>query len=231
MPLLAGGAVADEAHRIDRFVGRTRGHQRSLARQRARLAEEALDGGDDIHHLGQAAVPHLAAGEIAGAGADLQHAAASQRGDIGLGGGMGPHLQIHRGGDQDRLVGGEQRGRGEIVGQAMRHLGQQIGGGGRHHHQIGVARQIDMRHAVIVVGREQILGHGLAGQGGEGQGGDEALGRRGQQAAHRSAAVAEPADQIETLIGGDAAGDDQQNPLAGQRHRATPKVRKISVLK
>jgi len=88
-----------------------------------------------------------------------------------------------------------------------------------------------MRHAVIVMGREQIVGQRLARQGGEREGGDETLGRRGQQAAHRSSAVAEPADQIETLIGGDAAGDDQENPLAGQRHRATPKVRKISVLK
>jgi hypothetical protein len=69
----------------------------------------------------------------------LQHAALAQRRDIGMGRGMGPHLQIHRRGHQNRLVGGQQRRRGEIVAQSMRHLGQQIGGRRGHHDQVGLA--------------------------------------------------------------------------------------------
>ena len=45
---------------------------------------------------------------------------------------------------------------------------------------------------------------------------DEFLRRRRHHAAHRSAALAQAADQVERLLGGDAAADDQQDALAGR---------------
>src|SRR4051794_11688798 len=45
--------------------------------------------------------------------------------------------------------------------------------------------------------------------------------RPGHDAAHRRALVAQPADQLEALIGGDAARDDQQNAPALQ-HVTSP---------
>ena len=41
-------------------------------------------------------------------------------------------------------------------------------------------------------------------------------------AAHRGAALAQPADQVERLVGGDAAADDEQDALAGQGHARCP---------
>src|SRR5205085_9426649 len=40
---------------------------------------------------------------------------------------------------------------------------------------------------------------------------DEFLRRRGENAAYRRAALLEPADEIERLVGGDAAADDEQD--------------------
>jgi len=39
----------------------------------------------------------------------------------------------------------------------------------------------------------------------------------GENAAHAGAAVLQPADEIERLIGGNAAADDEQDPHAGRR--------------
>ncbi len=52
-----------------------------------------------------------------------------------------PHMRVHGGRDQHRRVGRQQHRGGEIVGMAARHLGHQVGGRRRHHHEIGVARQ------------------------------------------------------------------------------------------
>src|SRR5262249_16460944 len=56
---------------------------------------------------------------------------------------------------------------------------------------------------------------------GDREGGDELRRRPGHHDAHRGAAVAQPANQFEALIGGDPARDDQQYPPAVQ-HAAPP---------
>ena len=38
----------------------------------------------------------------------------------------------------------------------LRHLGHDVGGGGRHHQQVGLARQLDMAHLALVGEREQV---------------------------------------------------------------------------
>jgi hypothetical protein len=60
------------------------------------------------------------------------------------------------GGDQDALVGREQRRRGEVVGMAVRHLGDQVGGGGCDDEEVGRARQGDMADIGLVRQREQV---------------------------------------------------------------------------
>ena len=64
---------------------------------------------------------------------------AFRRGDVGLGRGVLPHADVHRRGDHHRLVGGEQQGGGEVVGDARGHLGEEVGGGRADQHQIGGA--------------------------------------------------------------------------------------------
>jgi len=186
--------------------------------------ENRLDGGNDLGHLGHAAIADFATGQIAGAGADLANAARAQGGDVGLGGGMLPHEQIHRGRHQDRLVRGQQQGRGKIVGQTRRHLGHQIGAGGGDDHQIGGAAQLNMAHAIVVGQGEQVVMHRLARQGRDRQRSDELGSAFGQNAGDRRAFVFQAANQLKGFVGGDASGNDQEDAAAGERHGKSPLI-------
>jgi hypothetical protein len=42
--------------------------------------------------------------------------------------------------------------------------------------------------------------------------------RPGQHTAHGKAALAQATDQVETFVGSDATGDNQQNTLSGKWH-------------
>ena len=129
--------------------------------------------------------------------------------------GVRPHHHVHRRRHQDRLVGGEQGGGGEIVGEAMRHLGEQVGAGRRHHDQVGLARQADMAHLGFVGQREQLLIDLVAADRGEGERRDELGAAPGQDHAEADAAIAPAPDQLQRLVGGDAAGNDQENAAEG----------------
>ena len=170
-----------------------------------------LDRGDDLQRLGHAARPDLAAGELARTWADAHDAARVEGRQVRLGRRMRPHHQIHRRRDQHRLVGGEQSRRREIVGEPRRHAGDQIGARRRDDDEIGLARQPDMPHLALVGQRPEVVIDLVLAQRGNRQRRHEVLRRRGHDAANRGAALAQPADQIEALIGGDPAGNDQQN--------------------
>ena len=116
-------------------------------------------------------------------------------------------------------LGRQQHRGGEIVGVTARHLGHQVGGGRRHHDQIGFAREPDMADVEFAAGIEQVGEHALADDGAGRQRRDEMLGRLGEDAAHGQAALLQPADEIERLVGGDAAADDQQHALGRRRAR------------
>ena len=53
---------------------------------------------------------------------------------------------------------------GEVVGMAAGHLGQQVGGGRRHHDQVGLARQPDVADLALVVEIEQVGEDALVGE-------------------------------------------------------------------
>ena len=93
----------------------------------------------------------------------------------------------------------------------MRHARQQIGGRRRDDDEIGLARQLDVAHLGLVGQAEQIVANGLAAQRRGRQRRDEMLGRRRHHDAYVAAALAQPADEFERLVGRDAAADDQQN--------------------
>ena len=92
-----------------------------------------------------------------------------------------------------------------------RHLGHQVGGGGRHHDQIGFAREPDMADIELGRGIEQIGEDAFAGQRAGRERRDELLRGRRQDAADGGAALLQPADEIERLVGRDAAADDEQH--------------------
>ena len=98
---------------------------------------------------------------------------------------------------------------------AAGHLGEQVGGGRRHHDQIGLARQADVADLALVVEVEQVGEHALVAERADRQRRDELLRRPGHHRAHGDAALAQAADQLEALVGGDAAADDQHDAPAG----------------
>ena len=131
-----------------------------------------------------------------------------------------PHARVHRRRQQHLRRRRQQHGGGEIVGVTAGHLGHQVGGGRRHHDQIGLARQPDVADVELVRRIEQVGEDALADDGAGRQRRDEMLGRLGQDAAHGEPALLQPADQVERLVGGDAAADDQQHALGRGRRGA-----------
>ncbi len=100
------------------------------------------------------------------------------------------------------------------------HLGEQIGGRGGDDDQIGLAAQLDMPHLDLVLQVEQIGIDLVLAQRRERQRRDELLPRAGEDAAHDIARFAKQADELDALVRGNAAADDEQD--AGLGHRQTP---------
>ena len=94
---------------------------------------------------------------------------------------------------------------------AVRHLGHQVGGGRRDDDQVGVAREPDMADIELALRVEQVGEDVLAGERADRQRRDEFCAASVMTHAHRDAALAQPADQVERFVGGDAAADDEQD--------------------
>jgi hypothetical protein len=107
--------------------------------------------------------------------------------DIAGGRGVLPHPHIHGRRDQDRQRGGEQHRRGEVVGMAVRHLGDEVGGRRRDDHQIGVAREPDMADIGLVLAVEQVGVGPRARNAAAAIGVMKCCAPRGQDAAHARA--------------------------------------------
>ena len=95
------------------------------------------------------------------------------------------------------------------------HLGQQVGSGRRHHDQVGLARQANVADLALVVEVEQLGEHALVAERTDRQRRDELLRRLGHHRAHADPGLAQAADQLQALVGGNAATDDQHDALGG----------------
>jgi hypothetical protein len=180
-------------------------------------AERAVDRREDRLGLGQAARAKFAAGHRPFVGFEHRHAVAAQRRDVAARRGMLPHPHVHRRGGEDGLVGGEQQSGCQIVGDAGGHLGHQIGGGGCDHDEIGFAAELDMAHLGLVLQVPQGRVDLTLGERGQSHRHDEMLAALGQHAFHADPRLAAQADQLASLIGRDAAADDEQDAF----HRVT----------
>ena len=149
---------------------------------------------------------------LAGIRADETDAVARELRDIALGRGIGPHQRVHRRRDQHRTVGGQQDRGGEIIGLALRHLGHQVGGGGCDNNQIGIAGEANMSGVELALGIEQVRVAALVRQRPGCERGYELLRGACHHAADMDAALLQAADQVERLVGGDTAADDERDP-------------------
>ena len=88
------GQIGDAAHRINRLVSRSGGHQHLLAQQQFGL-EKGNDFFQQLVRLQHAAVARFATGLITAA--DVKHSGPVrlQLHHVALGSGMGPHLTVH----------------------------------------------------------------------------------------------------------------------------------------
>ena len=122
-------------------------------------AKCALDRGEDRGRLGEAAdaglvrLRHLAALRPD----ELRRRRARSCATFRCVAGMRPHARVHGRRDEDRLVGREQHRRGEVVGEAVRHLGEEVGRRRRDDDEVGLARQADVADLVLVVEVEEVL--------------------------------------------------------------------------
>ena len=130
---------------------------------------------EDLARLGQPARAGVRAGEPAVGRVEHDHATLAQGRDVRPGGRVQPHLGVHRRGEHDRAARGEQGVREQVVGQAVRGLGEQVGRGRRDHDQVGGLADRDVRHLVDVV--PDLGGHRMAGQRRPGVGADELAAR------------------------------------------------------
>ena len=164
--------------------------------------------------LGHAAHSIFAASHLAFVGSDKGDAVGAKRREIAFCRRMLPHAHIHGRRGEHLLVGGKENGGGKIVGQAMRHLGEKIGGRRRHDDEIGLARETDVADLGLVLEIEEVGKNPLLGEHGERERGDERSAAVCEDRAHRGAPFLQAAHEIEALIGGDAAADDQEDAFS-----------------
>ncbi len=218
---LAAGTVGDVAHRVERLLGGAGGDQHGFAFQVAAPARFALDGLGDGLRIGQAARAGHAAGQVAALRLHDAVAAPAQRFQVGLRGGVLPHVDVHGGRHHHRAGEGQVERGEEIVRQAVGQLGDQVGRGRRDHQQLVLLGHGDVLDGAL--DGEQIGEHLAAGERGEGQRPDELLRGRGHDGLHLVALLHQQARQLGGLIGRDAAADAQDDlHAAGLQRRLRP---------
>ena len=148
--LLARDAVAEEAHRVERLPGAARGDDDlTPARSSGSASARSSSSSASVRcPRPRAAGPAPVSAPVSrpDAGSRTMAPRRAQRGDVGDGGRVGPHLGVHRGRDQHRTSGGQQRRGEQVVGAAGGGPGQQVGGGRGDDDQVGLLADPDMRH-------------------------------------------------------------------------------------
>jgi hypothetical protein len=133
----AAGTIAEEPHGVQGFASAAGGDQDDFAGEVVAASQRVENRVGDGIGFGHAARADHAAGELAGAGLDDAHASLAKDFEIGLGGRMLPHVDVHGRGDEDGRGGGEVEGGEKIVGHAVREFGQRVGGGGCDDQRLG----------------------------------------------------------------------------------------------
>ena len=130
-------------------------HAGQVVGHRVAAGQQQLRQRGDLLGLGQSARAAVRAGQPARRRLEHDGPAAPQGGDVVDGGGVEPHLGVHRGGEQHRTSRGQQRRGQQVVGAAGDRPGQQVGGGGSDDDEVGLLADPDVRNLGDVVRRHR----------------------------------------------------------------------------
>ena len=156
---------------------------------------------DDLLGLGHPPHAELALGRLALVGADEHDAARAQRLRVRARRRMRPHARVHRGRDEGRPAVGERRLGQHVVREPVRELRERVGRARGDEQQVGL-REVEVD---VVAGRpprerpERLRG-------------DEPLRAGGDERHDVVAGLHEEPADLAGLVGGDAAGDPEQDP-------------------
>ena len=106
---------------------------------------------------------------------------------------------------------------------AARHLCHEVGGRRRDDDEVGVAGEANMADVELALRVEQVGVGALAAERAGRERRDEVLRRAGENAAHPRAAVLQPPDEVERLVGGDAAADDEEDARRARHRLSRPR--------
>ena len=219
--LLARDPVADLANRVDRLMGWAGGDEHALSSAAVLRAEQFFHRGGDFQRLGHAAGAAFAASAISPASGRRRQPSAMTCARL-----RWVALFAHIA----EFIAGASRifavvASSTVVArssEAAGHLGHQVGGRRRHHDEIAFARKTmcPISNSLARIDRSVRTRSPVIAPADTR---DEMLGRLGQDAAYarpRSSAL----DEVERLVGGDAAADDQQHALGsrGRERRGQP---------
>ena len=96
---------------------------------------------------------------------------------------------------------------------AARHLSEQIGRCRRDDDEVGLARQANVSDLLLVAEIEEVGEDLRVGEGANRKRRDELGSGSRQHGAHGRPLLAQASHEVEALVSGDAAADDEQNAL------------------
>ena len=221
--------IADEPHRVERLPGAAGRDQESPAVQvvghRLGAAQQQPGERGDLLGLGKPPGTGVRAGEPTRRRLEHDCSTAAQRRHVARGGRVLPHLGVHGGREEHRAAGGQQRRGEQVVGAAGSGAGQQIRRRRSDHHQIGLLAEAHVRDLRNVVEHPGV--NRMARQRLERGGADEAQRGLGGYDPDVVPGLAELAHHRAGLVGGDATGDADDDPL-GVHDRQNPRPRGYS---
>ena len=210
-------AIGQIAHRIQAFARRSGRDQYVETGQQAGIQGRLEQGLGQLGRLPHAPRADFTAGLTARTRTEDTHSARNQGVDVRLRGLVRPHDAIHRRREHDGRLGGEAQRRQEIIGAAAGQTRDEIRARGCYQHELRPAGKFDVTHGGFRRAVPQVAAGGPAGHRLEAYGCDEPLRACGHHHLHFGAALGQPAHQLRTLVGGDAAGDAEQNTSLGRQ--------------
>ncbi len=214
---------AQPAHRADLFRGFRR---KRLARQISLLSrcgqfgkinlqiERIANRSHNRRRFRQSSGAKLAAGHRAFIRVQHGHSRLAQPSSIALGRLVLPHPYIHGRHRQNRLVGCQDQRRRQIIRNPCRHFGHEICRSRANHHQISLARQLDMAHFHLILEVEKRGIDLVFTQSRKRHRRHKLLSALGDDAGHFPARLADHADQFAGFVRRNTAANDQENTRA-----------------